>query len=68
MGNTIGDTSFCDGTTNIYDKMTLKIFINTIAKPHLKKLTNTIVLYFKVKIGKVATTLLPVYGRLYLCR
>ena len=39
LGNTICDTSFCDAITNIYDKTVLKIFINTIAKSHVKKLT-----------------------------
>ena len=33
------DTSFCDAIAINYDKMVLKIFINTIAKPHVKRLT-----------------------------
>ena len=33
--NNICDTSFCDAIANIYDKMVLKISINTIAKPHV---------------------------------
>ena len=31
------NTSFCDAITNIYNQMLLKIFINTIAEPHVKK-------------------------------
>ena len=38
MGNIIRDTSFCDATANIYDKMVLKILIKTISKPYVKKL------------------------------
>ena len=37
--DTIRDTSFCDAITNIYDAMVLKIFINTIANPHVKRLS-----------------------------
>ena len=40
LGNTIHDTSFCDAIANIYDEMVLKNFINTIAKPHVKRLTD----------------------------
>ena len=36
--HTICDTNFCDVTTNIYDEIVLKIFINTIAKSHVKRL------------------------------
>ena len=36
-GNTIRDTSFGDVIANIYNEMVLKIFINTIAKPHVKR-------------------------------
>ena len=36
ISNNIRDTSFCDAFANIYDEMVLKIFINTIAKPHVK--------------------------------
>ena len=35
--NSIRDTSFYDAITNIYDGLVLKIFINTIAKPHVKR-------------------------------
>ena len=35
MSNTIRDTSFCDAITNVYDEIELKIFINTVAKPHV---------------------------------
>ena len=37
--NTIHDTSICDAITKINDKMVLKVFINTIAKPHVKRFT-----------------------------
>ena len=33
----IRDTSFCDSIANIYDEIVLKIFINTIAKLHVKR-------------------------------
>ena len=39
--NTIRNTSFCDEVTNIYYEILLKIFINTIAQPHVKRLTHT---------------------------
>ena len=42
MGNTIRDASFCDTITNIYEEMVLKIFINTIAKPYVKRLTDSL--------------------------
>ena len=38
--NTIRDTSFCVAIANIYDEMLLKTFISTIAKPHVKRLTD----------------------------
>ena len=31
-------TNFYDAVANIYDEMALKIFIYTIAKPHVKRL------------------------------
>ena len=37
--NTVYDTSFCDAITNIYDEMVLKIFINTFAKRHVKRVS-----------------------------
>ena len=37
--NNIRDTNFCDAVANIYDEMALKIFINSIAKHHVKRLT-----------------------------
>ena len=39
--NTNRDTSFGDVISNIYDEIVLKIFINTIAKPHVKRLTSS---------------------------
>ena len=39
ISNTVRDTSFCDAIVNIYDEIVLKIFINTIAKPHVKRLS-----------------------------
>ena len=39
-GNNICDTSLCDAIANIYGEMVLKIFINTIAKPHVKSLSD----------------------------
>ena len=37
QGNNIRDTSFCEAITIVYDEMELEFFINTIAKPHVKK-------------------------------
>ena len=37
--NTVHDTSFCDAITNIYDEMVLKIFIDTFAKRHVKRVS-----------------------------
>ena len=39
MSNTIPETSLCDAITNIYDKILLKTFINTNAKPYVKRLS-----------------------------
>ena len=37
--NNIRDTSLCDASTYVYDNRVLKSFINTIAKPHVKRLS-----------------------------
>ena len=42
LGNTIRDASFCDAVINIYDEMVLKIFINTIAKPYVTRLSGSL--------------------------
>ena len=42
QGNSIRDASFCEAIANIYYKMVLKIFINTIAKPHVKRLKDVV--------------------------
>ena len=38
----IRDTNFGDAIANIYDKMVMKIFINTIAKLHGKRWTDVV--------------------------
>ena len=38
-GNNIHDTSFCDAIAYNFDKMELSIFINTITKRHVKRLS-----------------------------
>ena len=42
QGNITRDTSFCDAIANNYNEVVLQIFIKTIAKPHVKKLSATI--------------------------
>ena len=51
------DTSFCDAIANIYDDMVLNIFINTIAKPHVKRLRDifhdeVVLIFFMDTIAK----------------
>ena len=37
-GNNNRDASFYYAITSVYDEIVLKLFINTIAKPHVKRL------------------------------
>ena len=46
LGDNICDTSFCDAIANVYNEMVLKIFLNTIAKRHVKRLTAVLVELF----------------------
>ena len=50
--NNFHHTSFCAAIVISYDKMVLKIFMNTVAKPHVKGFT----VYSFSQLGSVALT------------
>ena len=58
--NNIRNTNVCDARANIYDEMVLKIFIHTIAKRHVKRLT-VVTIYRFFSLSRVKYAILRRY-------